>query len=166
MTSLYELTASTIAHIDSLMQESHIDELPEEIRKALFDSIAQDATAKQLNVAAYILNLESDVKQMKDYIEAMNDRKKSAESKIERLKGLLSWSMQALAINETKGPEFTIKLKDGSGRVEVDNEALVPSRYKISQPDKISKEAIRDDLKKGVKVDGARLVIDKKLTIK
>lgn len=166
MTSLYELTTGTIEYIESLMEESHIDSLPEDVKKTLLDSISQDAAAKQLNVAAYILNLESDVSQMKGYIDNMDSRKKIVESKIKRMKDLLAWSMQALAMTETNGPQFTIKLKEGLGRVEIENESLVPSKYKVKQPEKISKEAIQEDIRKGVVIEGIRFVKEKILSIK
>lgn len=137
MTSLYQITLDIKRHIDEVLEQEW---LPEATIDTLLPAIKTEALQKQSNVAAYILNLESDIEQMNEYIEKMGARVKSAKNHAEKLRGLLLMSMNALDQETVDCNEFTIKIKKNPAKVIINNEELVPDEYcrtkVIREPDK------------------------------
>lgn len=161
MTSLYNITTEIKQRLDEVLEN---DWLPQTTLDTLLPAIKAEAFEKQVAVAAYILNLESDIRQIKELIEAKQSIVKSAENRTERLRSILLWSMESLKISEVKcGAEFTIKLKENPEKVEINNEALIPDEYMriipaTKEPDK---NKIKEQLKKVLVDDKGAPIKDK-----
>ena len=105
MTSLYELAYEFRNQLDELFDENG-EATPafEEFRMQLGNKINQ--------VAAYVLNCESDADQCKEVIDRIQARRKAYERKAERLRTYLAENMKVAGITEIKADDrsFIIKL--------------------------------------------------------
>lgn len=147
MTSLYEITAEIKQRIDQVLEEAW---LPQTTLDSLLPAMKAEALQKQKSIAAYILNLESDIEQMAEYVDRMKGRIKTAENRVTNLKSLLVSSMQTLKQDKVECGEFTIKLKNNPPKVVINNADLVPIEFMrivpaAKEPDK---NKIADELKK------------------
>lgn len=64
-----------------------------------------------------------------------------------------------------KEAEFTVSYRK-SESVEITNESAVPDEFRIPQPDKIDKVALKAALKSGASIDGAQIVEKNNIQIK
>lgn len=141
-------------------------ELPEGFEQARA-IVATKATA----VAAYMLETERQAGMLKSYAKEVTERAKTAERRIEWLKGYLLSHMAACGITEIKDERgiFTAKrYPERDEAVEVFDVEQIPADYlreipATHEPDKaLIKRAIGD----GFEVPGAKLVKRDRLTIK
>jgi hypothetical protein len=65
--------------------------------------------------------------------------------------------MQALRRHTYPAPEGTISIRAGSQSVLITDEGLIPDEYWITPPRVLDRQALLDDLKQGVVVEGAAL---------
>ena len=122
MTSLYQLSHDFRNQLDELFDENG-EATPafEEFRVQLGNKINQ--------VAAYVLNCESDADQCKQAIERIQARRKAYERKVERLKGYLAENMKVAGISEIKADDrsFVVKLyPDRDESVQIDDGIAFP----------------------------------------
>ena len=98
-------------------------------------------------------------------IEALKVRLEDLEIRLERLKdryakkrSLARWAMQEAGLEKLMTADFSVGLRKGLERLEVVEEAEIPSDYFIPQPAKLDRKALLDALKNGRSVSGAALV--------
>lgn len=162
MTSLYQLTQDFRNQLDELFDENG-EATPafEEFRVQLGNKINQ--------VAAYVLNCESDADQCKQAIERIQARKKAYERKVERLKGYLAENMKVAGITEIKAVDssFVVKLyPDRDESVQIDDGIAFPIELcNIRQPEP-SKLKIKAAILAGDPIIGARIITKDRLVIK
>lgn len=140
MPTLYELTADYTLLLEKL-EDAQTEEETEQAYKELFalgDSIEDKAEAyarimrsKQAEADAY--------KAEKDRLAA---RQKAAENMVERLKARMLDGMEALNINEIPTGIGKWKVQLNPYSCQVTDESLIPTAYRIPQPDKIDKTAL------------------------
>lgn len=103
--------------------------LPEELRQALLDYCEAFGT-KVDNIANYIKSQEYEAQNAKAEIDRLQARQAAAESKVERLKGLLKYFMESRGIPSMKGRLNTISLrKNSQDSLVVDRPDTIPSEY-------------------------------------
>lgn len=102
--------------------------------------------------------LDAEIERLKAF---KNDRQKMAD----RLKEKISDAMNVYGIEKIESGSIKLSFRK-SESVEVTDEKVIPSEYKVPQPDKISKSAIKDAIKQGEQVPGASIVINYNLQIK
>ena len=163
MTSLYQLTQDFRNQLDELFDENG-EATPafEEFRVQLGNKINQ--------VAAYVLNCESDADQCKQAIERIQARRKSYERKAERLKGYLAENMKTAGINEIKAADgsFVVKLyvdRDESVVIE-EGAKFPPELCNDPKPPEPSKTKIKNAILAGQPSAGAKIVRKDRLQIK
>lgn len=162
MTSLYQLTQDFRSQLDELFDENG-EATPafEEFRVQLGNKINQ--------VAAYVLNCESDADQCKQAIERIQARRKSYERKAERLKGYLAENMKTAGITEIKAVDssFVVKLyPDRDESVQIDDGIAFPIELCNVTPPEPSKLKIKAAILAGEPIIGARIVTKDRLVIK
>jgi hypothetical protein len=163
--NLYELT-SELNQAIQLYSEAETDEQLEVCEKALLE-VDANYKGKCIAVAKFALNIESDNAQIDAEIDRLKAIKAIREHKAERLRKYLKASMEATETKEVDGITVKLKIKSNPPRVEVLNEALVPSQYKkIKTTETIDKAAIKESWEKGVGVDGTEVVRGTRLEIK
>ena len=161
---LYEVADELTALLDQVDPET--GELPPEI-----DAVTANFKTKCAGVAASVLNMKQEVAMRKELIKKLQQANRAAENRMASLQNYLKHQMDRTGINEIKALDASFKVsfqKERDESVEVYDERLldksclrlVPEKY---EPDK---EAIRNLIKAGVEVQGARLVKKDRLVIK
>jgi CxxC motif-containing protein len=113
-----------------------------------------------------VKQMESDVSIIDAEIERLKGLKNSRLKTIERLETTVSNAMQLYQINRLETPTLKISFRK-SESVEIDNEADIPAQFlkeKITYT--IDKTAIKEAIKKGEVVIGARLQQNQNIQIK
>jgi hypothetical protein len=162
MTSLYQLATDFRNQLDELFDENG-EATPafEEFRVQLGSKINQ--------VAAYVLNVESDVDQCKEVIDRIQARKKSYERKSQRLRDYLAENMKVAGITEIKADDrsFVIKLyPERDESVQIDDGIAFPIELCNIKPPEPSKLKIKAAILAGEPIIGARIITKDRLVIK
>ena len=129
--TLFELDESLSILMESATDEAanNNGEIPEELRQALLD-YCEAFGAKVDNIANYIKSQEFDARNAKAEIDRLQSRQAAAENKVERLKGLLKYFMNARGLRSMKGRLNTISLrKNSQDSLVVDSIERIPSAY-------------------------------------
>ena len=117
---------------------------------------------KSLNLAGYIKEIEAESEAIKNQEKKLNERRKTLENRAEYLK-------EYLRKNISEGEKLSSPWAQISWRksksVEILDEKLIDQKYIVMEP-RILKSSIGDDLKAGIKVDGAILKEKLNLQIK
>ena len=164
MTSLYQLTVDFREMLESAFDPETGEALPafEECRALIGNKASQ--------VAAYILNIESDAAQAKQAIARIKALQETNERKAQHLREYLAANMAASGITEIKAEDrsFVVKLYPGRDEsVEIDDGAEFPaSLCNPPKPPAPSKTLIKAAILAGEPVAGARIVRRDRLTIK
>ena len=140
-------------------------EIKEEVQNALALT-QQNLQAKAIDYGYIIKSLGDELELYTKEIKRLNERKKQIESLQEKLEENLTRAMQEFGIVEIKGKTIRLSFRK-SESVEIVNVDLIPDDFKIVktliEPDK---KYIKQAIKDGVKVEGARIVEKQNLQIK
>jgi len=159
--NLYEITREAL-ELASLLET---EELTPELEQALV--INQDQLqAKANNYAKVIVNIQSDADAIDNEIKRLKAMKESKDRAITRLKEAVKNAMLVSNIEKIESPLFKLSIRK-SEAVEVDMLEGLPSEFlnvkNVVTPDKI---AIKEAIKRGIFVLGARLIDNFNLQIK
>ena len=160
--ALYELTdAYRLA-----LQELPEDATEEQVSLALAPLKGQIASKGQ-NIAAFVLNLEAEAEAIDGAAKKLKARAESITRRQEGLRHYLYANMKALGITEIKANDGTFKAKIVKNPPAVEITGAIPAEYEKVIPEQRvpDKNKIKDDLKAGVIIDGARLVQGERLKI-
>lgn len=164
MTSLYQLSTELRESLDNAFDPETGEAMPafEECR-ALWGS-------KAIDVAAYVLNCESDAAQANAAIDRIKALQQAYERKAERIRAYLAENMKGSGITELKANDgsFVVKLyPDRDESIELDGGAVFPPELcnepRLPAP---SKTKIKAAILAGQAIAGARIVRRDRLTIK
>lgn len=160
--ALYELADAYRAALDALPE----DATHEQVELALAPLKDQIALKGQ-NIAAFCLNLKAEAKAVKDAAERLEARAAVIARKEARLREYLHANMAALGITEIRANDGTFRAKIVKNPPAVEILGAIPPEYERVIPEKREpdKAKLREDLKHGVIIDGARLVQGERLVI-
>jgi len=117
----------------------------------------------------FVRNLEASAESIKAAEKQMAERRKAIEAKAERIRNYLKDNMARTGITKIDCPYFALSLRNSPPAVEVINADEIPAQYfDIPEPPApvLNKNRLKDDLKNGVIVEGARLTQGSYLQIK
>ena len=159
--NLYEITREAL-ELASLLET---DELTPELEAALL--INQDQLqAKAGNYAKVITNIQSDSDAIDAEIKRLKAMKDTKDRAVNRLKEALREAMMVSGIDKIESPLFKLSLRR-SEAVEVDVVEALPSdfvnRKVVVTADKVS---IKEAIKRGENITGARIIENFNLQIK
>ena len=140
-------------------------ELTPELEQALAIS-EHELEVKSVNYSFVIKDINDEISIINAEIDRLKDLKKVRENALERLKTNISNAMQLFQVDEIKTPLIKINFRK-SEAVEVDNMALLDVKFlneKVTIT--VDKMAIKEAIKNGEDVNGARLVINNNIQIK
>jgi hypothetical protein len=162
MTSLYEMTTEMEIAIDDLMAQ----DVPQDVINDTIEGMKGDLKAKQLACAAYILNKESDIKEMDRYQLKMLNRSAVVSASVERLRSTLLWSLGKNKNVPVSNNEISIKVQKNPARVVVD-ESVIDDKFVVKKTTSaIDRIAIKEAIKNGDTIEGAKLQCSNKIVIK
>lgn len=164
MTSLYQLAHNFREQLDSLFDPETGEALP------AFDEFRVMLGNKANQVAAYVLNCESDAAQAKEAIKRIKALQTAYERKADRLREYLAENMRTAGIHEIKAADgsFVVKLYvDRDESIEIEEGASFPAELcNDPKPPEPSKTKIKNAILAGQPVAGARIIRKDRLTIK
>ena len=126
-----------------------------------FEKLNLDLDTKIKNIALWIVNLRSDAEQLEEQEKKFRDRKTAANNKAESLKSLLDGFLSG---EKRSFPEVVISYRK-SEQVTVDDDAKLDDRF-LRIKTEIDKTALKDALKHGESIEGARLEVKNNIQIK
>lgn len=161
MASLYEITREAL-ELASLLET---EELTPELEQMLV--INQDQLqAKAGNYAKVIANIQGDVDAIDNEIKRLKAMKESKDRAITRLKDAVKNAMLVSGIEKIESPLFKLSTRR-SEAVEVDIVEALPSQFlNVKNVVTADKVAIKDAIKRGENVFGARIIENFNLQIK
>lgn len=156
--SLYEIDQA----IENAFYNSIDPETGEILDSTLLDELTLKRDEKIENIALLMKNLKAEAEAIRTEEKKLSDRRRACENR-------LSWLNKYLA-NSLQGEKFKTARVSVSWRksqsVEVEDVWKLPEdyrRYKDPEPDKAR---IKEDLKKGIEIEGAELVDNLSMIVK
>ena len=165
MTALYNIAAEYRAAAEKLAE---LDLDTETIADTL-EGLSGDLETKAQNVAFLARNLESTAAAIKQAEADMAARRKAMENRADGLKRYIFESMKFAGIEKIECPHFRLSIKNNPAAVEIFEPGLVPASFMRTPeppPPAPDKTAIKEALKAGQDVPGARLTSGQRLEIK
>jgi len=120
-------------------------------------------------VAFFVRNLEATAAAIKQAEADMAARRKAMENRADGLKRYIFESMTVAGIEKIECPHFRLAIKNNPAAVEIFEPGLVPASFMRTPeppPPAPDKTAIKEALKAGQDVPGARLTSGQRLEIK
>lgn len=159
--NLYEITQEAL-YLSTLLET---EELTPELEQALIIN-QNELQAKAVNYAKVIANYQAESDAIDQEIKRLKAMKDSREKKIELLKESVKKAMLVSGIEKVESPLFKLSVRR-SEAVEVDLVEALPNAFQnvknIVTADKV---AIKEAIKRGENITGARLVENFNLQIK
>jgi enolase len=149
-------------------QMMHTDD-PEVV--AMFEDAIEEAGENFREYIVQAMDIASNLKMSAEAIKLEQDRlhnlRNERLTRAERLENAVKRYMEMVDVKEVVTDLYTLKLRKNPPKVEILEEVVVPSEYKVEKVSfTIDKKAIADALKNGVPVDGARLINTTRLEVK
>ena len=158
--NLYELT-------DNYLKVLELIENGEEGLEDTLESINDTIELKADGYARIIRSLEANAVALKTEIDRLTNRRRSIENSIDRLKENLKNAMIATGKEKIKTDLFNVTVVNNPVAVNVIDEKLIPEEYfKVEIIRKLDKISLRDAIKNGEEIQGAKLMQGKGLRIK
>lgn len=155
---IYELTEAYQQIIDRIEDgEMDLNDTLESIEDAL--------DLKLENTAKIIRTWDAESAAIKAEEDRLKKRRQTRENGAERLKQYIFENMQKVKKEKIEGELFTLRLQNNPSKVNILNDKTIPAHYLVEQNPTINKQAILEDLKNGIAVEGAELQKSKHLRI-
>lgn len=150
--------------LEQLFESGEIDS---DTLKDTLDSIDGELELKAIDLIKYSRELELMAHAVRSEEVRLRERREALLSRADQLKSYVKESMENLGKKKIESDLFTLSLRKSSGKVVINDEALIPECYRrvkmTTAPDKtLIKQALED----GVEVEGAELIEEHTLQIK
>ncbi|MBR4526211.1 MAG: siphovirus Gp157 family protein [Acidaminococcaceae bacterium] len=153
--NLFEINDAITRCVKLADGENYVDtETGEIIDTAAIEQLEMDRDTKIRNIACWIRNLESDEEQLAEQETIYKNRKNATKRKKEQLKSYLAAFLNG---EKWKNKEVEILWRK-SKSVEVTDIKKLSSYYLRYKEPEVNKKLLGNDLKAGIKLDGAALV--------
>lgn len=131
------------------------------------EGLSGDLTTKMNNIAQMTRNFDSAVDAIKEAEKKMKQRRDSISKRAEWLHFYLKSNMERAGIKKIESPFFTISIRDNPPSVDIFDHTILPDEYQrietVKTPDKTM---IKDSIKSGKEVPGAKLSHSTRLDIR
>ena len=159
MATLYEMTAQA-NELYELLQNEEIDE------QTYLDTLEAIGTEEKVEGYCQVIKeLQADLDKFKAESDRLAARMKTTKNGIDRMKNSLLAFLSASGQSKVKAGTFSVSIGT-SKQTNIIDESLIPAEFKIPQPDKIDKKAIKDAIESGNIVEGAEIVINESVRIR
>lgn len=156
--SLYNITNSFI----TLFEKAENGELTQEEIQEQGNDLALALKNKSTSIIGYVRNSELMSEAIKNEIDRLTAMKKAVDNKIDKFKEYVKENMQQLEVEKIETELGTLSIAKNPASVEIYDETLITDEYKKEKVTiSIDKTAIKNDLKAGKEVQGARLIENK-----
>lgn len=156
--SLYNITNSFI----TLFEKAENEELTQEEIQEQGNELALALKNKSTSIIGYVRNLDLTSEAIKNEIDRLTIMKKAIDNKNTKFKEYVKENMERLDLQKIDTELGTLSIAKNPASVEIFDEALISDEYKKEKVTvSIDKTSIKNALKEGKNVQGARLVEDK-----
>lgn len=156
--SLYNIKCDFI----ELFEKAENEELTQEEIEKQGNDLALALQNKSVSVIGYIRNTELMSDAIKTEIERLTAMKKAIDNKTDKFKEYVKVIMQELGLEKISTELGTLVVAKNPASVEINDETLIADEYKKEKVTvTIDKTAIKNAIKAGKDVQGARLIEDK-----
>ena len=160
--TLYEIKSEYLAALDNI----EVDEDGVIVNADELETLAGQFDEKAEAVGLYIKNLEAEEKAIKAEMDSLKGRAAAKAAKAERLKEYLAGAMLQTDRKVLETAKIRLSFRR-SVAVVIDNEAEIPAEYmRVKHTEMPDKVALKDALKAGEDIPGARLEECQNLQIK
>ena len=122
---------------------------------------------KSENIIKYTQNLNSTIHAMKEAEKSMAERRKKLEKKVLGIKQYVKNVMEENQINKIETVNFDLSIRKNPPKAVIENQEMIPKDFvETHKTEKININKVKEELKKGASVQGARLVQETRLDIK
>lgn len=163
--TLYAIADNFLADIRK-MEEADLDD---QTFADTLEAISGDLEEKAKAVAMFARNLEASADAIKQAEKQMADRRNALENKANKVRQYLLDNMLKTGISKIDCPYFSLSVRKNPPSVEIIQQDMIPMEYFDIPPmpaPQLNKNRLKDDLKNGVIVDGAKLTQGHSLQIK
>lgn len=129
----------------------------------LYSELNMSFSDKLDNTMRYVGMLDGESDTLDKEIKRLQNKKKRLDNKVDKLRGLVKDTLITADINKFKSNLFEFRIGK-SESVEVEDIELLDSKY-IRVKHEAEKNKIRADIKKGIAVAGATIVVNKNLVV-
>lgn len=159
MATLYEMTAQA-SELYELLQNEEIDE------QTFLDTLECIGAEEKVEGYCQVLKeLQADFDKFKAESDRLAARMRTAKNGIDRMKDSLLSFLKASGQSKVKAGTFTVSVGT-SKQTNIIDENLIPAEFKIPQPDKLDKTAIKKAIESGADVLGAEVIIKESVRIR
>jgi len=153
---LYKITQQYLSAINGLIEkENDIDY--QSISDTL-SAIQDEFDHKVLNISAYLKNMDTDIKAMREYEDSMRKRREAAQKKYDSIYKYLKNNLIETGVERVYGTEFNVMIFKSPPSLKIEDEDKISSDYKtIDSRLVIDKKKIKEDLLAGKEVEFASL---------
>jgi Gp157 protein len=160
---LYEIAGTYLQALEDLAE---LEDLPAEAIADTLEALQGDFEHKAINVGAYIRTLEAEASAITEARKSLEQRQRSLIRHADRLRDYLKAQMERTGTGKIKNHYLTLRVQANPPSVVVEDEELVPDRYRHTETvTKILRAEISRALKAGEDVTGARLEQTTRLVI-
>ena len=122
---------------------------------------------KSENIIKYTQNLNSTIHAMKEAEKSMAERRKKLEKKVLGIKQYVKNVMEENQINKIETVNFDLSIRKNPPKAVIEDQEMIPKDFvETHVSEKININKVKEELKKGASVQGARLVQETRLDIK
>ena len=144
-----ELPDDTFTRLEEIMKE----------RQITLGEILDDMALAYRNATAEAISAKAEKQKL-------DDLRAKAENRAEAIKRRIDDMMQRNGLDKHAGDRMVKLSYRKSERVEITDESVIPTSYMIPQPATVNKTSIKQALKMGAAIPGAKLVTAQNLQIK
>lgn len=164
MATLYELSKEYTEALNNFSVDEETGEVTFDENK--IDHIESDLKDKADNIACFIKNLTALSDSIKAEKNALDERLKANDKKIESLKKYITSAMELAQMDRLETARNKITFRT-SKKVIISDDDAVPEKYiKLEITSKLDKKAIGEALKAGEVVNGCYLEVNNNIQIK
>lgn len=161
---LYELSQN-FKNLQQVLENAGEDENLKELVINSMKELECDLSTKVENIVRLIKNLQAEVEALKAEEKRLAKERKTRENKIENLQGYLFDTISGLEKREVKGGIFTVSIKKNPPKTVVEDLNAIPKQFIVNTPS-VDKKMLKEALKNGEVVEGAKLVQEESLKIR
>ncbi len=163
--ALYQLSQNYLQAFEVLTDPEA--DLPADVINDTLEALGGELEEKAVNIAKFLRNMEILAETIKQAEVDMAKRRKTLENRVSWLKGYLKTSMEQTGITKIECPYFKLSLQNNLAAVVIVNEDEIPEQFKEAILTwKVDKNAIKEAIKDGKIVPGAKLSNGTRLVIK
>ena len=132
----------------------------DESQKAALGEYLKGAIEKRDRLGEFLARMDAEAESIRTEEKRLAERRKGFEKIASTMKDSIHMQMVEWGIKKVEGKLFTFAIQANPASIEISDESLIPGDY-IDYKPQVDRNKVKEALKAGQEVPGARLVTDK-----